>query len=253
MLGGLEDARDDLDLAPGDPIADYVDEILGNRVDHNTEHLLDAMREENQRLAEDARKSLEALRNARGQGRHVRRDLDRARRELRELEDDLEQATAPDPRVGELQDRVETLELAAQRLEVDKHALRAELSGMEQRLASRGGPGSAPDDDAFDQDALPPSFEHVLVPDWSPPARAAIAELDGNLAARALDIVTHVASGRAGEGARVKKLKGTEDLWSARLGIAHRILFRFDTPARALRVADVIARRELDKVLRRLG
>lgn len=107
-------------------------------------------------------------------------------------------------------------------------------------------------DDLFVRNAAPPAFDHVLIPTWSSAATREVGTLEPDLAARALDIVVRVASGRAGGvGARVKKLKGNDELWSTRLGIGHRVLFRFDPDRGRLHVEHIVPRKDLDKFLRR--
>ena len=113
-------------------------------------------------------------------------------------------------------------------------------------------PKGAADVAARTVEATPPTFDRVLVPSWSPAAARELQSMAPELAARALDLVARVASGRAGGvGARVKKLKGTDELWSTRLGIGHRLLFRFEPERGQLGIEHLIARKDLDRFLGR--
>ncbi len=256
LIRSLRHARDELGLPAGDPLEEFVENKRREAAEASVEERLAAMRSKSERLADEAEKALDALRNARSQSRRNRLALEATRKQLAALETELDVVTSPDPRVATLERAIAELEFRALTLEDDKTQLSERLSEVESEFAAQRhspSPGSDGDENAlYDSAETPPSFAHVLVPEWSEQARRSLHDADPVLASHALDVVARVASGRATDGERVKKLKGKGDLWSARIGLGHRVLFVFDGSHSILRVLHLTARKDLEALLRRM-
>ncbi len=139
----------------------------------------------------------------------------------------------------------------------ERRQLRSQLAEVSGRLARAAsgtpprGETETPVDDPEEQEASRPERLPVLIPAFARPAEEGLRGLPGPLAREALRTVASLAGGEASVWARAKRLRRLADVWSARVGIHHRLLFRIDADRGMLAVADLIHRKDLEATLQR--
>ncbi len=102
-----------------------------------------------------------------------------------------------------------------------------------------------------DQGVEAPRFARPLIPQFSDSASRELHHLPRAVAAATLRLVAEIATGEASPAAALKRLDRTKDVWSARVGIHHRLLFRYHGHDGTLDILHVIARSALDTTLKR--
>lgn len=264
MLDEIELARDRLELPPGDAYGPLYDEWVEGR------------------KAESARSEAEAAEMTR-----VRAELERAEsevdarqaqvvaleHEIRELRERLDRSMSAVQRehAGMPHDAVaaayRTAEEHRQRLarkveemksllaegNAERASLRERVAELEaaRTAASRSDSDSAeialgPADDggSSDEATMP-----VRIPVFDPRAIESLRELQPKTSRQAVSIAGRLASGDRAAWRDVKRMQGMEGVWTARVGIHHRLIFTVDEDQ--LDVRDVVTREALLTTLER--
>ena len=263
LLGEIESARDRLGL---DPIEPWVDRY--QLITHGTREVIASTVEAVKKLGDETvREKLHDVEHELAQ-KHA--DLVAMQHELRAQKEALErvgakQATSTVEAPASAEDDAERKRLARRLEEVsallaerneERAALRRELAqatrseGRAER-AVRPRPAeeqSAEHDERLEISAPIPA-QTVRVPLFDRRAQKAIGELPAGIAAKSMSLIGELCAGDASTWRGVKRLEGLTDIWSARAGIHHRVLFRpvDDT----LEVLDVLARESLDTAIAR--
>jgi len=258
LVEEIERARDLLALPPGDAAEDFV-KVL----DAQDEQRAAAERDERAIVQERdglraalARKDEElSARQAEVIGLSMR--LEEAEEEFGRLsaqgsraEERPRAATDGEAEKKKWSARVEELKALVQEGNKERAALRRQITELSEELEAR------PRDEA----ALPapgpePEGEHdaspraPVVPVFSRAAAAALPDLPLRIRRQAIELSGTLAAGDPAAWRNVKQMEGVAKVWSARLGIHHRLLFRAHDGE--LEVLDVVTREDLLKSLER--
>lgn len=163
--------------------------------------------------------------------------------ELKGLRERLLDPTGAEAREARLRAKVEELK---GELTVTKDSLRSARETTEVPVANAPVRESwvEPGDDAADEDVDgPPRFVQ-----FEASARVALERLPEAIVRQAYERAGELGGGRSGAFREVKRMRGAP-VFSARLGIHHRMLFALEPGA--LRVLDVVHRAELDRAIER--
>ena len=256
LLEEIERCRDRLGLSPGDPAESHFEHLVGAELDRRIKAAISA---ETSEALERALRETEALReqlreaNA-GAGRMRRRLVDQEER-LAAAEINAARPSAPTVDSGEikrLRGKVRELKGLVGEGNEERRRLRARLSEMTQRISASEPPTKSVKAEISRPESAP-TFTRPLVPVFSTEARDAIEAEPARLAAEAIRCAVALATGASRPGAAVKRLSGAKNLWSARVGIHHRLLFRFDSDQHQLLVLDLVDREDLDGAIKRHG
>jgi Trp operon repressor len=245
LLDAVEEARDELNLAPEDPAWGVLDELLerdkaaheAKRDDHG--QLQQALAQSTARIDELERK-LSA----------VRTELEQARtRPAAELMRAPEQRDALDERVREL-------EALIREGNAERRELRKQLEAVARPEPARGdGPRARrvtleeTDDDVGDD--VEHGTREVTVPRFERRAIDALGDVPATVAAETMRTIGTLAAGDGFAWRAVKQAKDmVRQVLMARVGIHHRVLFRIEDGA--LVVLDLITREQLLTTLKRL-
>lgn len=108
-------------------------------------------------------------------------------------------------------------------------------------------------DQADDLDAAAPTRMQTLVPIFAPAAQDSLRAAPAHVARIALRVAAGLAAADPGAWSSVKRVRAAEGLFSARVGIHHRLLFRLEPARGTFDVVAFIHRRELDAALRHIA
>jgi len=258
MLDAIEDARDELALAPGDPGWDVWDALF--QADQDAVRADD---HERTRLAREKRQLGAALETAQTRAKELEARLADLRTELAapaapaKAQAPSEAALADEPARRALRDRIATLEALIREGNEERAELRRALSdGGAPPAARRARAADADreprDDDAGDGIAIPDEPDRgVLIPTFSRGAEEALRAMPAHVAAEAMRTIGQLIAGEPAAWSRVKQARDLRPpLLMARVGIHHRLLFRADG-GRA-EIIDVVTRESLMHTLKRL-
>jgi hypothetical protein len=258
LVEEIERARDLLGLTPGDPAEEFVkvlDEHDAQRAaTAKAEHAV--VQERDGLRATLARKDEElSARQAEVIGLSMR---------LEEAEEELGRLSAQGSRVEERprtasegesdkkkwSARVEELKALVQEGNKERAALRRQITELTEELEARPRdeaalPEPEPESEG-DHDASPRA---PVVPVFSKAAAAALPDLPLRIRRQAVELSGTLAAGDPAAWRNVKQMEGVLKVWSARLGIHHRLLFRAHDSE--LEVLDVVTREDLLKSLER--
>jgi mRNA-degrading endonuclease RelE of RelBE toxin-antitoxin system len=106
-------------------------------------------------------------------------------------------------------------------------------------------------EDTEELDAGMPGRWHMLVPTFRNAAREEIRSAPAPLARQALQAAAGLAAGDRSAWSGIKRLRRVSDVWSARIGLHHRLLFRLDAGRGSLEITAFIHRRDLESVIAR--
>lgn len=276
LLETIERARDKLLLPPGDPSAEYYDFLLDRSV---TQHVEDTFNRAHSAqidtLTQKAADLQNELKTATERSAKLARELSARTRELEAADaqasslkslPSVSTAINPVPPSGEgtqvvrLQQKVSALKAYIEESRQEKSRLRTELAKMGEqfeKLSSKTDAAAyetkATEDDLEDETALP-AFKEPLLPVFEKSATDAMAGLPRTVVVQSIKTAAAIAVGEQTGGIKVSRIKKTADLWSARVGIHHRMLFQISSaPCGELRVQYVIHRRDLEGVLKKLS
>lgn len=254
LLDAMEEARDELGVAPYEPWWDIWEQIGENA---NRSKLSEAERERLERIAAD-------LQRSRNRAEEASTEVAYLQRRLRELEADKSKFAAsgssnepsPSQRSAEAEEEKRRLRNKVAELQRIVSEGQEERRDLRRRLAStpteRGSPAE-PTESALDVepevDVESESVERprrLLIPVYDSRAAKALSDLPIETGESVLLLVAELAAGREHAWRGVKRLR-TRDILSARAGIHYRVLFRIEE--RSLVVANITHRRNLDQVI----
>jgi hypothetical protein len=238
LLDAVEEARDQLNLAPEDPAWGVLDEL--------SESDEDAPRDE-AKLDEEIAERTARIHELERKLAATRTELDHARtRPAAEL------MRAPEQRGDE---RVEELEALIRAGNAERRELRKQLEAVASESSRREGPRARrvtmeeTDDDVGD--AVELGTRGIAIPRFERRVLDALADVPAAVAAETMRTIGTLA---AGDGFAWRSVKQAKDMvrpvLMARVGIHHRVLFRVEDGA--LDVIDLITREQLLTTLKRL-
>ncbi len=258
LLDAIEDARDELELPPGDPAVDIYKSLGGVRKQNEQAARVE---EERARLATttaDLQASLErATQHTEALQRQVaeleRADQERATRNsdeltIRSLDTERERRA--------LRERIDSLQAMIREGNEERAALRRQLSSATKSTPSPQGSTPAvhqggDDEDAVEDMPAQASAKPVMIPRFGPKAVAAFDAVPNHVAALAMRTIGELAAGDAAAWRAVKQAKDMpRQVLLGRIGIHYRILFRTDEDV--LDVLDLVTRENLMTTLKRI-
>jgi hypothetical protein len=275
LLAHMEEARDELGVAPFEPWWDIF-EKLAETDEHGSKDLDASEAKELRHQLRDLRaKANQAEQEADKLSRRLS-ELDRTRLELERERDALAERVDA-TRANEARRRADDLETEHRRLRNKLHEaqqlvaegnrerrrLRALLSerhrDVDSRQRSAAAASAAPDatdgDAASDEDGdVVPAEERprsILVPEFSATTRGKLTSLPREVARAALQLVGALAAGQRNAWSDVKRMRIANRVRSARVGLHYRLLFTAE--ADTLRLLDLTHRRNLDEAVARLA
>ncbi len=263
LLEEIECARDRLELPPGDPFGSLYDEWVEDR------------------KAESARKEA-----AHGELARTRIELERAEQEVnarqaqvvvlehevRDLRERLERHVQREQNASMPQDailsayrsaeenrqrlarKVEEMKALLAESNVERAALReqvAELEAAREAMSRRSDADSAEialdviEEEKTGEEATMP----VRIPIFAARSIEALSEMPPKVGRQAVTIAGRLGSGDRAAWRDVKRMQGMEGVWTARIGIHHRLIFTVDEEH--LQVRDVVTREALLTTLER--
>jgi hypothetical protein len=264
LLDAIEEARDDLQLPPGDPAQERFDALGGVRRD-KAGAAADAERARLTRTAADLRASLdstsERLATLQRQVAERERELARTERTSAESSQPAIRIVADEGGRRVLRDKIDELQALIRERNEERADLRRQLAeATDSEAATPAAPQAAArrraaeSDDADEEvEALPadPGGRAVLLPRFGAGAKAALDTVPRNVAAITMRTVGALAAGDLAAWRAVKQAKDmSQQVLMARVGIHHRLLFRTDDGA--LDVLDLVTRERLQTTLKRL-
>jgi hypothetical protein len=263
LLDWIEEARDDLELPPGDPAQGVFDALGGQRKAKADAKVAEAERDLLNQTAADLQARLDDVTN-----RLKAMEQQSAERE-HELERDLRAAAESHQRATQVQIETAQRELRAQRQKVDelqagirerneeRAALRRELADLiesRQRSPPRQPEptrGSESDDDEGGDDLPEGTVHPVRLLRFRSAVEAAFESVPRDVAAIAMRTIGALAAGDAAAWRKVKQAKDMpRQVIIARVGIHHRLLLRTDEGP--LEVLDLVTRQSEEVALKRL-
>jgi len=263
LLDWIEEARDDLELPPGDPAQGVFDTLGGQRKAKVDAKVAEAERDLLNQTAADLQARLDDVTN-----RLKAMEQQSAERE-RELERDLRGAVESHQRATQAQIETAQRELRAQRQKVDelqagirerneeRAALRRQLADLldtHQRSQPRQPEptrGSESNDDEGGDDLPEGTVHPVRLLRFRTAAEAAFEAVPRDVAAIAMRTIGALAAGDAAAWRKVKQAKDMpRQVIIARVGIHHRLLLRTDEGP--LEVLDLVTRQSEHVALKRL-
>jgi len=274
LLTHMEEARDELGIAPFEPWWDIF-EKLAEADDLGSKDASAAEATELRHELRDLRsKANQAEQQASELSQHLS-ELDRARRKL-ERERDILAERADATRADEARRRAADLEAEhrrlrnklheAQQLVAEGNRERRQLRGVLSELrrdsnskhqhagagtagTDRGDSAESPDEDGREvyAEEYPRS---ILVPEFAAVARAALTSLPRQVAGAALQLVGALAAGQRNAWSDVKRMRVAARVHSARVGLHYRLLFTVE--ADTLRLLELTHRKDLDDAVARL-
>jgi hypothetical protein len=270
LLERIEEARDRLGLSPRDPAWDAFDELVDRDVARRVAAAADT--EEKERLAAEADALRRRVSDASSHIATLERNL-RAREDALRVGAGHETKSAPavSPATGEtaadaeqrrrMKQKIEDLKSQIAEGNRERADLRKQLATASDELApsshSPADRGSATgadetdeENDAADAAAAEEVGREVRVPAFAPSAAKGVGAAPPKVARDAIVLAAELAGGDAAAWRGCKRLlKPSPPVWSARVGIHFRLLFR-PLDGR-LDVLELIARKDFETVLKR--
>ena len=261
LVGEIERARDLLALPPGDPAIELVqalDDGEDRRAAFDLAHkeLLeerDALRASLARRAEEL-----SARQAEATGLAMR--LEEAEEELARPKERSERGArvnevrTPDEERKKLSARIEELKSLVQEGNKERAELRRQITELTEELDARTERPSRAERRAEAEDPegmidTSSSPRVPVVPVFSRAAKDSLSGFPVRIRKQAIELSATLSSGDPAAWRNVKQMEGVAKVWSARLGIHNRLLFRVHDDH--LEVLDVVTREDLLKVLER--
>jgi hypothetical protein len=254
LLRGIEDARDVLDLASGDPAWD-VRAALDDNADV-ADHGDDGGAAEASELRGSLRAASFRVDELTRQLAAQQADLDAARAAGTERATVARDEAAEAEKLRRLRDRIGELEGLVRERNAERGELRQQLAAV--NVVARPGPAAAAKSDRSDDDdedavceSLAETERAVAMPVISKRAHDALGGVPQPVAAETMRTVGVLAAGDASAWRRVKQAKGMpRQVLTARIGIHYRMLFRQHDGE--LEVIDLIHRSALLATLKRM-
>jgi len=259
LLDAIEEARDGMELPPGDEAAELValrDEGFADAPDDSRPEP-DASevqyRQETEALRQEARRAAQRVSELERTVRLRSAELEH----LREVLAARSEAPQDTEEVRRLRAKVAEFKTLIQEGNESRLDLRRQIADLGKRVHAHRGrrrqgnhPTPAEDLDAMES-AAPPQRLRVLTPVFERLARDALSAVPAEVAARALSLVASLAGADPDAWRDVKQLLGAPDVRSSRVGIHYRVLFRVHPEVRELTILDLVPRAELDTAVKR--
>jgi hypothetical protein len=273
LIEQIEEARDVLLLPPGDPSADYFDYLLDQEADRRIETAINESKEkEFTDLVETTRILKEKLVEKTQHTNSLERELAEQQKLLEiERHTNVSQARSEskpthmqsnnksdEERVSQiyrLKSQVTQLKGEISEEKRERRDLRKELSKTTAQLESvlanvkTNINQSEEPDPKTEEDTLP--YVRLLVPEFSEVFKETIQKIPTNIVASAIQLTSAICTGKTTKAAKVARVKSVIDLWSARVGIHYRLLFRLLTDRDCLEVVALIHRSDLEKAIKK--
>lgn len=274
LLETIEKSRDKLLMPPGDPAGDYFDFLLDRSVSRQIAGSLNKMQTEKiDALTQQAQSLQKEIKAAADRSDQLAQELARRTEELKvageqtsHCEPSLPPTVATNEvadttnamQVGRLRQKVNKLKSHIEDIRHEKIRLRKELVRIGEQFETLKSKQEAPScettniDEQYEYEAALPLSKEPLIPVFEKTATDAMTQLPQHVVSRSIATVSAIATGDQTNAVKVSRIKKVDGLWSARVGIHHRILFRISNGAPGeLRVSNIIHRRELVSLLRK--
>lgn len=263
LLDSIEEARDILQLSPGDPAADYYEYLLDQKIGHDIKKKKAIKQDKaNQKLIEEVEVLRNKLRDSANQTNMLAQRLEDQKNQLSQMQQvtieahyvvDNEVTSVTD--IGRMKNKISELKGLIKEGHDDRLQLRKQLGKMSENLTatkSRQSVKHQPDiiDDQYELQSELPLFSKPLIPIYSDAIRQTFETSSSQLVGEVLLVSVKVAEGNRSNAMMVKRLKTLKDIWSARIGIKHRLLFRFNQDEGELVLLDVVERKDFEKKLK---
>lgn len=247
LLYATDDARDRLGLPGGDPGWDVLDALQQER-------------ERRRAQKQEARRTDERTQKLAAHAEELRRQLAEASERIRQMEKGLAETRAPatpqtatlDPEERRrLRSKVEELKAQIAESNKERVQLRRSLTELSETMAAAPAEEALPAEEQTDVGEAAEGARPVglLLPMFDETARHALQRLPLRVSRQAVAKAADLATGDVSAWREAKRLEGLKDLYSARVGIHHRLLFTLSPGM--LQVEDVITREGLDAALKR--
>jgi len=261
LLTSMEEARDELGIAPFEPWWDVWEQIT----DHRDRSGMTASERENvEKISSELRRARVKADEAAAEAAYLQRRLETleaaipaplppeaagARAMPDATTDTATRAKDLEAQRGRLRTKVEELQRIVSEGQEERRELRQRLAAAAKQSSQppvSDAPAASDGDDDDDRGEAFQRPRRVLVPAFAPRASKAIADLPAETAEVVLVLVAELAAGRENTWSGVKQLRVRQFL-SARAGIHYRVLFSVGEGA--LDVAHVTHRRDLEQAI----
>ena len=262
LLEELLTVRDELYLAPGDPLSETLDHLLNEFGDDSEE-------------SEGSKKTRLRLESKRAEVSSLKQQLAKVQAALeqserppaREPKPTVPRAEAADqtvePAVSELRSRLESLKTTLKQRHLERNQLRRELRAAREDLATlrSGGAESTAsrrelqekednDETSMLQEEMFLGSQPPRTPRYPKKFQESLEAVPDPVAREAVRLIGRLAAGDAAAFRGTKRLKLRHEILRQRVGQRHRILFRMDEEA--LEVLALIHRHDLERTIKRL-
>ena len=242
LLAELLDTREKLGLEPWDPVEDVLYRMVHGHDPEVARELDDAERrlQLNHAQLQGAAAELAALRD----------QLDAKAPVLTQV---VIQPRAEDPEAAALRSRVAELRDELKTRHAERNALRRELRDFKATVGTDE-PANDPVTEVPDVEEPAEDVQHdgrLRLPTWSSAFTDALERVPPNVARAAVDKLCQVAVGNQGAFTEVRRLRGRQWLWRAKVGRSYRLLFRMDESG--IEALDLVHRQDLEKRIKQLG
>ncbi len=271
LLDDVERARDRLQLSPGDLAFELYEYLLDREVSTLiNEEVLHKQAESQGKVLAEAAEQRQSLKEATAKVASLERRLGDQERLLRSAtlpkqpvlvskrvlsDDETEEMRRLREKVTELKGLIAEgqKERSSLRVQLADAARKIELVHVSDGESAENKRAESTDDDGLeDPVSEPPRRTGVLIPTFSASAHEAVRDAGPSLARQALRQTIALATDKPAAWVGIKRLRSCPDIWSARIGLHHRLLFRIDSARSRLEVAAFVARRDLELAIKRL-
>jgi hypothetical protein len=254
LLEEIEYARDRLGLVPNDAFGPLYDEWVEGRKEevaeaHAASEEMQALRTELSRTATEREERQAQVVALEHELRDIRERLDRlAHREVASSAPEAHAAAAArttDERVAQLNRKVDELKALLAERNAERVSSRDRIADLEAQLqavsARETDSTEMPiaEEETGNEDATAP----VRIPVFQRKALDALGEMPPKVSRSAVSLAGRLGAGDKAAWRDVKRMQGMESVWTARIGIHHRLIFR--VTGEELEVMDVVTREAL--------
>ncbi len=271
VLDCIEEARDKLELPPGDDGQMLFDLMLDEAMKRNTSDVDGAPSE---RIDAKGINELENLRERLKEAQvHSQkfetqiRDLEKKLREsentlssLKRHEPEMKAAQSVKEEVERLRGKVRELKGIVKESHEERSSLRKELSEKNLQMWKKQEDmahlhSNSAQKEPDEEETAPLSIEHgsSYIPVFSRRASEEIRSASGRAGREALQLVGRLAGIDMLSWSRVKQLQRLPDMYSARVDRNHRLLFRIYTPTGTMNIEALVPRKDLETSLKNIS
>lgn len=255
LLAEILDTREAMGLEPWDPVEDVLYKLTHGHDAAVVQELTAAERrlQTNQAQLQGASAELRALREQLAAKEAERSSAPSVVTEV------VIRPKGEDPETRALRERVASLKDELKERHSERNALRRELQEIKEQAeaepdepAPANTPAFEPEDDDVGLEATDAQHDGKLrLPTWSSTFADTLTKVPPNVARAAVDKLCQVAVGNQGAFVEVRRLRGREWLWRAKVGRSYRLLFRVDDDG--IEALDLVHRQDLEKRIKQLG